>query len=529
VPVWVALPFTADWRWLREGEDCPWYPSLRLFRQRNAGDWPEVFGRIVRELQTVLAAAAGKPPLSGGGADANALNTRGIALVNEQKFAEAVACFRQALLLKADHADVHSNLGVALEGLNRRQDALIHFRQALRLKNAHVDAHHNLGMSLLRNGAPQEAFEHFQTVVRARPRHAEAHNNLGMALMDQGRTEEAVAAYAEALRLNPDYAEAHVNRAQAWLTLGNLAEGWPEYEWRWKLPGAAARTFRQPRWDGSPLAGKTILLWAEQSLSDTIQFIRYARLLQEQGARVLCQCQRPLARLLSRCPYLDEVFPEGSSIPSFDVHLPLPSLPGIFHSTLRTVPGEAPYLFCDTTLADRWRRESSTLGSFKIGIAWQAELKDRNDSQHSIPLPYFATLALPGVCLISLRRAPGTERLSATETPANIIDFGSIVHESSDPWMETAALLNCLDLVITSDGVTAHLAGALGVPAWVALALPADWRWLRDREDCPWYPSGRLFRQRCPGDWLDLFRRIRDELPISRTCCPVRTKASNMS
>jgi hypothetical protein len=292
----------------------------------------------------------------------------------------------------------------------------------------------------------------------------------------------------------------------ALLTIGSFEEGWREYEWRHQ--GDASRpSFRlaEPFWDGSSLEGRTILLHAEQGFGDTLQFIRYARLLHEHAARVVLDCPAPLVPLLRRCPGIDEVVPAGAPLPRFDVHAPLLSLPHLFGTTLATIPAEVPYLSADPELVARWGPELIDRSRVKIGIAWQGRPTHRDDRRRSIPLAEFATLVrLPRVQLFSLQKGAGREQLASVAEQWPVVDWSERLHDFS----ETAALMCNLDLVICCDTSLAHLAGALGAKVWVALANVAEWRWLTDREDSPWYPTMRLFRQGRPGDWPAVFQRM---------------------
>src|SRR5262249_9602387 len=288
--------------------------------------------------------------------------------------------------------------------------------------------------------------------LRLKPDYAEAHNNLGLALQTQGRLEEAVASYQQALRCQPHYAQAHLNLAWIWLVRGGFERGWPEYQWRGKCEGVSASAFRQPCWDGADLEGRTILLYAEQGLGDPLQFIRYARLVKVRGATVLVSCQEPLARLLGTCAGIDRLGPFGAKMPPFDVQAPLLSLPRILGTTLATVPADIPYLFADEQLVAHWRRELSPVGGFKIGIGWQGNPKYRGDRQRSIPLAQFAPLArLDGVQLFSLQKGPGTEQLHQGAGGFPVTDLGRQLDETAGPFMDTAAVMRSLDLIITAD------------------------------------------------------------------------------
>ena len=293
------------------------------------------------------------------------------------------------------------------------------------------------------------------------------------------------------------------------LLQGDFEQGWPEYEWRLlsrsghsqaSLPATAAQ-------DGSPLAGRTLLLHAEQGLGDTLQFIRYAARVPRDGGRVIVECQPPLLRLLAGLPHIDQVVPQAraGTLPDFDVEAPLPSLPGIFRTTLANIPADIPYLRADAGLVAHWQRELEPLSGFKVGIAWQGSPENKGDRRRSVPLARFAALAeVAGVSLCSLQVGAGTEQLA--EARFAIQDLGSRFKDFAD----AAAAVENMNLVVCVDTSLAHLAGAMGKPVWLALPFAPDWRWLLDRQDSPWYPSMRLFRQERPGDWDGVFARLAD-------------------
>ena len=367
------------------------------------------------------------------------------------------------------------------------------YQEPLRLKPDFAEGHYNLGNALQAQGgsaALAEAVAHYQEALRLKPDYAEAHNNLGSALQDQGQLAEAVTQYQEALRLKPDYAEAHLGNRAAGLASGRRprARGWPEYEWRWQSKdfSSSKRSFSQPLWDGSSLAGRTILLHAEQGLGDTIQFVRYAPLVKSSGGTVILECQPALLPLLQSCAGVDRLVARGSSLPHFDVHAPLLSLPGILGTTLSTIPAETPYLFADTNLVEHWRQELSRMRGFKIGIAWQGNLQYKADRQRSCRRAVFAPLArLEGVQLISLQKGTGAEQLADDANPLSVTDLGSDFDEVSGPFMDTAAVMQQLNLVVSVDTAVAHCAGALGIPVWVALPFAPHWPWMLQREDSP--------------------------------------------
>jgi len=388
---------------------------------------------------------------------------------------EAVACYRRALELKADNPTAYYNYGTALSDQGLLADAVACYRRALSLK----------------------------------PDYADALNNLGFALKRQGQLDEAATCYQRALELRPGFAECRLNLGVLRLLRGDFAAGWPDYEARWPAGKVAARDFREPLWDGRPLEGKTILIHAEQGFGDTIQFIRYAPLVAQRGARVIFECQKPLLRLLAAWPEIERLVPEGEALPTFDVQAPLLSLPGIFHASLETIPVHTPYFFAAPQAVGQWRGELGAIGGRKIGVVWHGDPRQENNRARSIPLRCFEPLAgLPGVGLVSLQKGAGAEQLQDAAGRFPIAEVGSRLND----FMDTAGAIMNLDLVIACDTAVAHLAGALGARVWVALCYVPDWRWLLDRDDCPWYPTMRLFRQKQPGDWPGVFAEIKTAL-----------------
>jgi tetratricopeptide (TPR) repeat protein len=472
------------------------------------------------------------------------LTNLGVALAVQGRWDEAVVYYRRALALKPAFPDAWSNLGRALAALGRAEEAAASFQNALNLRPDDAEALASLGNALREQGKLDEAEARYQDALRLRPDYAEVRNNLGSvfqeqgklgeaeasyrealrlrpafvealtnlgnALREQGRPGEAAASYEEATRLRPDDAEARVNLGMTRLLMGDFERGWPEYEWRRRARGLPEHPSGRPRWDGTPLEGKAILLRAEQGLGDTIQFVRYAPMVRERGGVVLLECQPPLRALLADAPGVDRVVAPGGPGPEFAVEAPLPSLPGILGTTGETIPARVPYLGADAGRVGRWRRELEDPAGFRVGIVWRGNPKHPRDRQRSIPLVLFEPLAgLPGVRLVSLQKGPGAEQLDAPGWRRSILDLGGRLEDFAD----TAAVLANLDLLIACDTAVAHLAGALGLPAWVALPSDPDWRWLLGRDDSPWYPSLRLFRQDRPGDWGGVFGRIARELP----------------
>jgi tetratricopeptide (TPR) repeat protein/glycosyltransferase involved in cell wall biosynthesis len=422
---------------------------------------------------------------------------------------DAVRQYLESLRFRPDDAAAHLMLGVTYADLKRFSEAEEHFRSALTLDPANPVVHSNLANLLGRVGRADEAEIECRLAVALKPDFAEAHHNRGVALMTLARYDEATVERREALRLRPDYPDARLCEALDLLRQGNFEEGWPAYESRWGLQSLNRPTYSEPEWDGSPLAGRTIVLQAEQGLGDTLQFVRYAPLVERCGGRVVLACQKPLARLLGTARGIEQVVPDGGTLPKFDLYLPLLSAPRVLRTTLETIPGDIPYLFADEKLVEQWKAELAAIDGFKIGIAWQGNPNFLADLLRSIPLGHFERFArMEGVRLFSLQKGAGREQLAEIAGRFEVVDLV----DRFDDFMDTAALVSNLDLVITLDSAVAHLAGALGARTWLALPLGGDWRWLEGREDSPWYPSMRLFRQRRLGDWNEVFQRMAVEL-----------------
>ena len=315
--------------------------------------------------------------------------------------------------------------------------------------------------------------------------------------------------------MRPDLAEARKNLAQLRLLVEDFEAGWPEYEWRWRTGEMPPPEFSQPRWVGESLSGKTVLLHAEQGFGDTLQFIRYAPLVQELGARVVVLCPLSLVPLLSRCGGIDELCGDDRSLPAFDCHVPLLSLPGIFETTMATIPAKVPYLFADLSLVEQWKAKLEGVRGLRIGINWQGRGGEGDFRLRDLPLETLAKLAeIPRVRLISLQRGEGREALLPDADRWPIFDLGDQVDGERGAFMDTAAVMRNLDLVITSDTAVAHLAGGLAVPVWMGLPFVPNWRWFLNRDDSPWYPTMRLFRQQKANDWTNVFMEMRGHFRV---------------
>jgi hypothetical protein len=428
------------------------------------------------------------------------------------------------LAQRPDLAEMHQNLGNILRDQGQHEQALESYQKALQLRPEYAKAFINRGIALVAMGRIDEAIRDLEHGVELAPDLADAHTSLGAALCVEQRFEEAADHYRQALTLKPDQAEAAWNQSLLWLLQGDYERGWPAYEARWRCKRTTPLpNFHQPRWDGSALAGRTILFFGEQGLGDTLHFARYAPLVKARGGRVILYCQNALCKLLTRSPGVDGLVGWGATLPKFDCWQALMSLPAVFGTTLETIPASCPYVFADLDLAAHWRRELAPVRGLRVGIAWQGSPRHPWDRHRSVTLDQFEPLAhVPGVHLISLQKNLGTEQVRAANDRFPVLSLGNLLDEASGPFMDTAAVIANLDLVISVDTALAHLAGAMGKPVWLALTYTPDWRWLLHRADNRWYPSARLFRQPSFGDWLGVFRQIAQELAALAKDPPAR-------
>ena len=440
----------------------------------------------------------------------DAMSNLGLALQNVGRFEEAIAYYRSALALAPRHPEILYNLGNAFLALDRIDDALASYDEVLAVKPSHVGARVNRGNTLLRFNRPVDALESFDQALVLMPAHPQILTNRGHALRRLDRPREALASFEVALKKSPDFPEAPFEAALAHLTLGDFKVGWKAYEWRWKTAAFAdkRRAFRQPLWlGGTPLSGKTILLHAEQGFGDTVQFIRYAPLLASHGARVVCEVQPELAPLLAQFDGI-EVVAKGAVLPNFDLHCPLLSLPLAFGTELATIPTGVPYLRAPSARVAHWR-DRLPPGNLRAGFVWSGSHAHKNDANRSIPLARLESLfaSLPFACFSLQCEMRDADREVLQRLP-NLVDLGP---ELSD-FIETAAVISLLDVVVSVDTAVAHLAGALGKPVVILLPHAADFRWMRDCDDTPWYRSAKLVRQPAFGDWDGAIGRLGNEL-----------------
>jgi len=463
------------------------------------------------ELDAALAAFAAGVALDPNAVEAQ--NSLAVLCLLRGRPAEAAAAFERLLALQPGRDDAACNLGIALQQQGLAERAVGAFERALALRPDYAEAAYNLGLALEKQGRLEQAVQRLEQALALRPDYAEAAetlslalNNLALRLHDEGRLAEALIRFERAVALRPDHPTMQLSLAMARLGAGDFRAGWPGYEARWHHPHFAADASRHtgPRWDGAAGQGGTILLWSEQGYGDTLQFCRYAPLVAGRGWRVVLEVPPPLVRLLQSLAGVT-VVPTGTTDPA-GLHCPLLSLPGLFDTTVATIPAAIPYLSAAPEAVADWRARLPGLrhkapGSLTVGLCWagnpgkDSAMVAAVDARRSVPLDRLGPLFRVGNArFVSLQR----ERLTG-DNPNKypLIDPMAEVEDFAD----TAAILAALDLVITVDTAVAHLAGALGKPVWLLNRYDTCWRWLRDRSDSPWYPTLRVFRQPSLGDW----------------------------
>jgi len=458
------------------------------------------------------------------GDHAEAHNNRGNLLRELRQLEAALASYDKAIAVKADYAEAYYNRGVVLHDLNRLQSALDSYDKAVAIRPDYAKAYSNRGVVLEHLNQLETALASYNRAIAIKADYAQAYSNRGNVLRELGQWQAALASCNQAIALEPNNAMAYQNRALALLVAGDFAHGWKDFEWRWRNENSpivkGIRPFPQPLWRGEePLAGKTILLHSEQGLGDTIQFCRYARMVEELGARVILEVQSPLKNVLTGLRGVAQLISRGDDLPDFDYHCPLMSLPLAFKTTVSSIPAPIPYLRSDDQRVLYWRDELGERRKFRVGLVWSGGFRPHQpelwpiNSRRNIPLAEFASLKHPDIEFYSLQKGQPAESELAELVSSHwdglpLTDLTHLLHDFAD----TAALMENLDLIISVDTSTAHLAGALGKPVWILNRFDTCWRWLLDRSDSPWYPTVRLYRQEKAGDWNGVFQRVASDL-----------------
>ncbi|MCD8544274.1 MAG: tetratricopeptide repeat protein [Sulfurospirillum cavolei] len=452
---------------------------------------------------------------------ADAYFNLGNALQRQKKTHHAIEAFRKALALNPHYVDAYNNLGVALKAQGDIDKAIASYTQALVLDPHHAGVYNNLGSAFKSQDKIDKAIESYTQALSLDPTYIDAYNNLGNALYDQGRIDEAIQAYIKALSFNPNHADARWNHALALLISGNLVEGFKGYEYRWEVESSLKRfkrTFPKPLWLGKEdLNEKTIVIHSEQGLEDTLQFCRYIEILARKGAYVIFEVQKPLVRLLQNLKGVSRLIQTGDLLPSFDYHCPLLSLPHALKTSLETIPCPIPYIEATPMSIAFWKDTLGEKRAFRIGLVWsggfranQPELWHINN-RRNIPFELIAKLNRANVDFYSLQKGEPAESEFKEHARTfwksdNLFNYMSEVRDFAD----TAGLISQMDLILSVDTSTAHLAAAMGKPVWLFNRFDTCWRWMLHREDSPWYPSLRLFRQPSFGDWESVIKKMKE-------------------
>jgi len=479
------------------------------------------------------------------------LFNQGSECYNNGDFEQAIEYYTQALTLSPANPTILFNLGRSYEHTNQLDQAVTHYQQTLSIHPSSTQVLNALGCVLLKQQklsaahlvfkqsfdldpqqihAPMqlanlytlsnnndEAIDLYEKILCHHPTCLQAHYNLAYSLKQIGDFEHSITSYEKTLELNPNADEAHLGLAKSLLATGNFTKGWHHFEWRFSNSPQVWQSLNYQNIDPQKLAGKRVLIRAEWGLGDMIQFVRYAQKLKECGAIVTLQAFDPLVPLLSLCPYIDQVVSDKTPVyPNFDYQIPFLSLPLLFKTTVETIPNTIPYLVADRKLVDAWKTTLADDTNFKIGICWQGKsdlfIEKHPLTKRSVALELFAPLAqIQGVTLYSLQKGEGEEQLQTVCFAVK--DFGPDFDKKHGRYMDTAAVMKNLDLFISVDTSTVHLAGGLGVPTWVLIPFVPEWRWMTKRTDSPWYPEiMRLFRQPEPGNWNSVFNQIEQEV-----------------
>lgn len=435
-------------------------------------------------------------------------------------WSQALDLYHQVLDDHPLQANVLNNIGIILQRFKQNADALNYFERALAIESNHPPSLFNRGNVLRSLNRPQDAVNSYDQVLQAMPNHPEVLNNKGNALRALNQLDAAQANYQLVLRHAPDYADAHWNAGLCHLLAGQFQQGWQEYEWRWASEfNAEKHLYTQSLWDGTDsLQGKTILLHAEQGLGDTLQFCRYAGLVKKRGATVVLEVQPQLVNLLGTLNGVDVLIARGHSLPKFDYHCPLLSLPKAFATELTSIPATSAYIASDTKKSRLWRNKlggsrhaKTRLGAQtkpRIGLAWAGSMTHLNDHNRSIALQEFISIADKHADFYALQKDLREGDKQLLHQHPQVTFLGEHIRDFTD----TAAVITSMDIVISVDTAIAHLAGAMGKPVWILLPYSPDWRWLLDRRDSPWYPTARLFRQPAIGDWPSVLQEVKQAL-----------------
>jgi len=440
-----------------------------------------------------------------------------LSLRDSEQQNESISILQNIVQLRPDWIVVHLRLGDALCSLNRFEEAIAEYEWAARIDPKATEPFLSLSWAQHFAGKHNEALIAARRAVELSPNWAQTHVYLGNALYDLGNLNEAISCYEQALRRDPNSAVAHRNLGKTLLKTGEFVRGWPEYEWRWLADGMPppAKRFSQPVWDGTAPKGKTILLYGEQGFGDQIQFFRYANELHKLGARVIVQSHQRLTRLFRSGSGFDLLIGRNETPPEFDAQASFMSLPGILGTTIDTIPASPNYLSAEPSLVGHWRKILGDKAGIKVGFAWQGNPDYAGDRFRSLDLSLFEGIAKSkNTRLISLQVVEKTKQIESCPFRDRIEDYCDQMDAGKDGFIDTAAVIANLDVVLSCDSSIAHLSGALGKETWILLNRDAEWRWFVDREESPWYPSVRLFRQSQLGNWEQVIEQVSKALEM---------------
>jgi tetratricopeptide (TPR) repeat protein len=437
----------------------------------------------------------------------------GLVLHRQKRLTAAVSCFQQAIQLNAGFPAAYNNMGVVLLEQKKHAQAMVCFQKAIDLKPDYTDAVYNLGKCLTDQGRYPDAIACYQKALQQNPGYHKACNNMGKICQDIGANQKAIFWFQKAVQIEPDNAEAQFNLATVYLLTENFQKGWKAYEWRFKRRAwkqTYPYQYDKPRWTGESFVGRQLFVHSEQGLGDIFQFVRYLPWVKALGGTVIFETRKELIGLFKDMPEIDELVTftnAGQPAAEFDLVVPLASLPGIFETTLENLPAKVPYIFADREKCARWRARLTADG-VKVGLVWAGT---NTDPRRACPLGWLKSLSdITGVHLYGLQKGIAAEQIEVEGLPEGM-QLTNLGQEFKD-FTDTAAVIDNLDLVVSTDTSVAHLAGAMGKTVWVMLPYVADWRWFLHRDDSPWYPTMRLFRQPGPGNWNSVGRQITAEL-----------------
>ena len=433
-------------------------------------------------------------------------------LIERGDFSAAEQVLLEALKSEPENYNLYYLLARLYEGMADYEQAESFYRKALMMAPEYIDAWINMGNVQQDSGQYDAAMSSYASALKVAPESAEAHYNKGLLEKRLGRFDDAIDSFNRAIEMKPEFVQPHWNKSFVCLLTGRLTEGWKEYEWRLQHEKHIQRPFTQPAWEGEDLNGRTILVHDEQGYGDTFQFVRYLPLVQARGARVVFECHDKLGPVLRGCKGYDQLIERVSveSVPdaSFDVQVSLMSLPRIFNTRLESIPAQIPYLKAAGDLAEKWKVRLENDKRFRVGICWAGSPRHTNELVRSCSLQDFSVLSeIEGLALYSLQKGAAAEEAVRLAKPFEIVRL-DLELDHGARFVDTAAAMASLDLVISIDTSIAHLAGALGRPVWILLSSSPDWRWMAEGETSPWYPTMRLFRQSRPGDWQGVFRIV---------------------